>query len=164
MKKQRTGRVTLPYLGWILVFGLLSVSGLLVAVLTSSVSQEWRLVTQNKFSFPSKQDNRRATIQRLMNHAEKDLRSLRLTVPAGNNAYYRYRKVLELDPGNSRAITGIKRIAKKYIYLADRAIAQGKYDKADGYLKKAERISRPYANIEEDGSKSRAIPLPKEWD
>ncbi len=64
----------------------------------------------------------------------------RLQLPANNNAYDRFREVLELDPGNAVALAGIHEIALRYVGLADAAIALGQYDNAESYLLRAMRI------------------------
>ena len=76
----------------------------------------------------------------LLAKAENDLKVLRLTSPAGANAYERYQRALELDPGNAEAEAGILKIGEKYLELKDRALARKNFDKAKGYLDEAEVI------------------------
>lgn len=79
-------------------------------------------------------------IETLLVLARTDLDSFRLTWPPGSNALERYRRVLELDPANSKAEAGIQEVGAKYLELTDRAVAQENFDKAKGYLDKAAQV------------------------
>jgi len=84
--------------------------------------------------------SRRAEIAGLLAAAAEDIRRLRLTTPAGENAHERYRRVLELEQNNSEALLGLERIMEKYIALADAARGKGRLEKADNYLKRASTV------------------------
>ncbi len=79
-------------------------------------------------------------IESLLANARADFEAVRLTWPPGNNALERYRQVLELDPDNSKAKTGITEIGEKYLQLKDQAVAQENFDKAKAYLDKAAQV------------------------
>ena len=50
-------------------------------------------------------------------------------------AYYYYRKVLELDPENKRAIAGFVLIADRYFAMAEEEFDRGRGEKAKNYVK-----------------------------
>ena len=68
--------------------------------------------------------------------ARQALENYRLTTPEGNNAWYYYRRILEEDPDNSEALTGVKRIGDTYADLARREFDQFHYRKARNYLER----------------------------
>jgi len=80
------------------------------------------------------------SIADLLADADADLLALRLTSPPGANALERYRRVLELDPRNVRAASGLLDIVQRYIALADDAVARGRFDRAGEYLDRAESV------------------------
>ncbi len=71
----------------------------------------------------------------------------RLTQPSGNNAYDRYQQVLNYDPGNEVALSGIRQIAERYVELAEASIAIGQFDSADNQLRRATQINRDNPRI-----------------
>ncbi len=78
------------------------------------------------------------TITTLLANAEQDIRAQRLVTPPKNNALYRYKQVLDMDPGNQQAYSGIKQLIDRYVRFADRAIAEQQFGMARTYLKQAE--------------------------
>ncbi|TVS17310.1 MAG: hypothetical protein EA417_07275 [Gammaproteobacteria bacterium] len=64
-------------------------------------------------------------IEHLLADAEIALAGMRLTTPAHDNAYDRYRQVLAFLPDHPRALTGITRIADAYFGLALAAAERG---------------------------------------
>jgi tRNA A-37 threonylcarbamoyl transferase component Bud32 len=68
--------------------------------------------------------------------ARRALEDYRLTTPDGDNAWYYYRRVLEEDPDNTEALTGVKGIADTYGNLARRELDQFHYRKARSYLER----------------------------
>ncbi|MDX1514053.1 MAG: protein kinase [Gammaproteobacteria bacterium] len=83
------------------------------------------------------EQKRSEQINAMLAAAEGDIRALRLTSPAGNNAYERYRSVLALDPDNAEAQNGMVEIARRYLELKDRAVEQKDFRAAEEYLEKA---------------------------
>ena len=81
-----------------------------------------------------------AEVDRLLAAAEADLKTRRLTSPAGNNAWDRYQRVLEIDPTNPEAINGIGRVIEDYMELFGAALEQEDLDKAAGYLAKIREL------------------------
>ena len=79
-------------------------------------------------------------IEQLLVDAEKDKSALRLTSPAGNNAFEKYNEILQIEPGHPDAQAGIRSIAEKYIGLAESALHSGSFSNAGNYLDQARRI------------------------
>ena len=83
---------------------------------------------------PTKQER----IAKLLDEADALMGAGKLTTPAGNNALEKYNRVLFLQPMNSAAAEGLKKIAAKYVEWARARIKAGDYDKAEAYLQRAE--------------------------
>ena len=77
-------------------------------------------------------------IRKLLTAAEDDIQEQRLVSPPKNNALYRYKQVLDMDPGNQQANSGIMQLVDRYVKFADRAITEQQFDKARTYLKQVE--------------------------
>lgn len=86
------------------------------------------------------EDERRLEIERLLDAAEGDIAALHLTDPEGDNALEKYRRVLELDPGNVRAREGMVRIVARHIERADAAMESGDLELADSHVKAADSV------------------------
>lgn len=72
--------------------------------------------------------------------AAADVRRDRLTSPAGSNAFERYQQVLAREPGNEKANSGLRDIVARYIVLAQRVAKDGRFEKAESFLKRAQSI------------------------
>ena len=101
--------------------------------------------TVRDFVTDAKQDSTLSTtaeIQSLLSKAESDIRSSRLVLPAGQNAQDRYLLVLELDPENAEAATGLNRLRRfhGYLDLTESAILSKHFEQAEKYLKMANQI------------------------
>ncbi len=72
-------------------------------------------------------------VNQLMNRAEQAIEDDRLTVPAENNALHYYRQVLDRVPDHPGARAGTRRIAERYINLAQRTLDADRIDKARTY-------------------------------
>lgn len=57
--------------------------------------------------------------------ANADVKAMRLSQPPGRNAIDRYSLALRLSPGNPRATAGLQDVARKFIELADKKLAEG---------------------------------------
>lgn len=77
----------------------------------------------------------------LLAAAATDVDALRLTGPEGNNALEKYRRVLDIDPGNAAARQGIQTIGWRYVDLAHAAMANGDLETASRHLDRAEQIA-----------------------
>jgi tetratricopeptide (TPR) repeat protein len=95
-------------------------------------------------------------VQKLLANAKKDLNDLRLTSPAGNNAFEKYKQVLKIDPENEDALNGMQSIANKYVRLAHSNMESEKFDRAKYYLNKAEQIAPGSENIQAAQNKLQA--------
>ncbi|MBC8187753.1 MAG: serine/threonine protein kinase, partial [Proteobacteria bacterium] len=71
----------------------------------------------------------------------------RLMSPANDNAYDRYRQVLALDPGNTKAKDGLRAIADRYLRLTDSAVGQGILTEARTYLARAKKADPTHPGI-----------------
>lgn len=81
-----------------------------------------------------------STIKEHLAAAQAAFDKLRMTTPAGDNAYDHYQTVLAMDPDNAEAHAGIQEIVDMYIYLIYKAIAEGQLTTARKYLLRAENI------------------------
>jgi hypothetical protein len=76
--------------------------------------------------------------------AERALAANRLTTPADDNAYDRYRRVLDLEPGHATARSGLDRIAERYARLGRSALAADKPSLARLYLRRGIEVRRAH--------------------
>jgi len=90
---------------------------------------------------------RAAELRELLRKAEADLEALRLASPAGDNALDRYREVLRLDPGNSQARSGVRKVVGEFVALARQAMANGDFEDAKDYLASAQEIDPEAENV-----------------
>jgi tetratricopeptide (TPR) repeat protein len=86
------------------------------------------------------EETREREIRRLLALADRQMKALRLTQPAGDNAYESYRQVMELDSGNAKAQAGLARIVKRYEALALRNKRKGELQKSLLYLERGLEI------------------------
>ncbi len=77
----------------------------------------------------------------LLAAAATDVDALRLTGPEGHNALEKYRRVLDIDPGNAAARQGVQTIGWRYVDLAHAAMANGDFETASRHLDRAEQIA-----------------------
>lgn len=77
----------------------------------------------------------------LLQNADEALEADRLMVPEGRNAFEAYQAVLELDPDNHRARSGLRLIAERYAELARLALDQGQLRVAQNHLARAEQLA-----------------------
>jgi hypothetical protein len=83
---------------------------------------------------------RAAAIKSLLEKAEYNLKKYRLTTPEKDCAYYYYKKVLLMDPGNDAASQGILLIGDAYGRLADGEIGRFQYEEARVYVGKGLKV------------------------
>lgn len=82
-----------------------------------------------------------SALSRLLVEAQDHLVALRLTTPVVRNAFEIYQRVLEIEPENEQASLGLKRIAEKYVELANVAISRQDLSRAEHYLDKADTVN-----------------------
>jgi serine/threonine protein kinase len=71
----------------------------------------------------------------------------RLTSPEGDNAYEKYRAVLEIDPSNAKANQGIRKVAGRYLDMAETAISQNDLDRVDSLLEQAKKVDSTHPRL-----------------
>ena len=91
---------------------------------------------------------RRADIKHLLDKGELAFNKDRLSIPAEDNAVLYYRQVLQLDPDNLTAKTGLNKVAKRYCDLAITAHGNGDKRLAQKYLRRAEEAGGSSADIQ----------------
>jgi tetratricopeptide (TPR) repeat protein len=79
-----------------------------------------------------------AQIAQLLAQADDAVREARYLDPVETAAVPKLRRVLVLDPSNSRAARSLNEIAGRFIAQAERAIEQKSFDQAETFLKNAE--------------------------
>ena len=79
-------------------------------------------------------------IDELLRVAEAHLAELRLTRPAGDNAFEQFMQVLELDPDNPDARNGLHVITERYRGLVEDALARAAFDTAERHLEAARTV------------------------
>jgi len=83
----------------------------------------------------------------LSRNAATALRENRLMSPAGDNAYALYGQILEIDPNNDAAKSGMRNIASRYVAMADRAIDGSDLEKARDFVDRARKADGTYPGI-----------------
>ena len=86
-------------------------------------------------------------IQALHWLGKKSLEEYRLTSPAEENAYYYYSRLLEADPMDKVAAAGLLNIADRYTSLAERAIIDNDYSKAQAYINIGLKFNPSHATL-----------------
>ncbi len=81
-----------------------------------------------------------ATVDILLEFAGKDIDELRLTIPAGNNAMEKYGLVLILDPENTAALTGLDKLASRYLAMSRASQLSGRHRQSKVYLRRAAQV------------------------
>lgn len=72
---------------------------------------------------------------------QQSLDAYKLTYPPGDNAYYYFSRLLEIEPGNPEAVNGILQIADRYAFLAEQAVLSNENEKASAYADIGLRIN-----------------------
>lgn len=94
-------------------------------------------VAEPEEELPSRAERQAALIENWLDEADRALSQDRLLTPANNNAHDRYRAVLLLDPGNTRASSGLQAIVLRYLELARLAAGRGALSEAEAFLERA---------------------------
>lgn len=90
-----------------------------------------------------------ATIAALLREAEAHMAKGDFRQPAADNAYAKYRQVLELEPGNAAALAGMSQIAKVYSDRTERAIAGQQFDRARGFLTELRTLAVDQTSVQQ---------------
>ena len=86
-------------------------------------------------------ERRAGDIDNQLAQAETLLRGNRLTAPADANAEQVFRAVLTSDPGNAKALDGLRRVAAALIAQAQRRMADFEFEPAQALLDQAARVA-----------------------
>ncbi|MBD3649005.1 MAG: hypothetical protein HUJ31_16485 [Pseudomonadales bacterium] len=87
-------------------------------------------------------------IRRLLAEASSAVEENRLTTPVDDNAYYRYLRVLSLDPANQAAEEGISTIVEKYLEWAIDNARQQRFRQAINFLNRARSVDENHPSID----------------
>jgi esterase/lipase superfamily enzyme len=86
-------------------------------------------------------------IKKLLILAEKQLILMQLTLPAGNNAYETYRRVLKIDPNNNDAKRGLVKIGDQYQKIAEQYAKRGLLKKSLRIIKRGLRVAPDHSGL-----------------
>ena len=82
-----------------------------------------------------------SVIQVLLQQAEQQIADKKMMIPVEDNAWLTYNKILELNPGNQQALSGINKIKETYTRWARKEIENRDTARALYFLNKALEIS-----------------------
>ena len=89
-----------------------------------------------------------ALVEELLAECRVHHESHRLTVGAGGTAFECYRRVLEEDPGNADALSGIAEIARYYVGRARSALGGSRPDDVLKWVERLELVSPEHPRVE----------------
>ena len=89
-------------------------------------------------------------VQALLALAEEHLGAYRLTTPAQSNATDNYHEVLRIQPDNTDAIKGLRRVVHRYVGLVENRVGEGDLTKAEVYARSALNVAPSIASIHEE--------------
>jgi len=85
-------------------------------------------------------DEKALVVSQLLEAGDRALKAYRLTTPSKDNAFSHYQKVIEVDPDNTDAKAGIKKIADTYARLSYNEINKQNYRLARVYLWRGAKV------------------------
>ena len=88
-------------------------------------------------------------VERMLSECRAHYGSHRLTRGSGGNALDCYRKVLDLEPGNDEALSGIESIERYYIERAESALEGSLPDDALSRIERLQSINPEHPQVEE---------------
>lgn len=99
----------------------------------ASIDQGLRVVPEHSSPLALRREANQRIMQRqrggylegLLAKAEQQLAALKLTRPPGDNAFESYTQILEILPREERALTGVQRIADRYLELGQANLNKG---------------------------------------
>ncbi len=74
------------------------------------------------------------SVSQLLRECNQHLKANRLTSGKGGTALSCYQEVLKIEPANTKALAGLKKIEERYIKWAKNALQKGQKDKVKRYL------------------------------
>lgn len=128
-----TKRIPVVCLGWALSAGFL-IAG------CQSVAPQPELETAEPQAVQLPRESRSEVVTRWLDEADRALSQDRLLEPADDNAHDRYRAALYLDPGNSRAQSGLHAIVLRYLDMARSAARRGAFAQSQELLNRANTV------------------------
>ncbi|MDH5325812.1 MAG: protein kinase [Gammaproteobacteria bacterium] len=103
------------------------------------------IVAGSALSFLSLKDT--FTVRSLLGKAEKAYAMGEYEAPQGSSALDYYKKVLQLEPDNKKAINGIRRMADYYLNLSKKAVGERQYAKSERYADDAARLAQLHPQL-----------------
>jgi hypothetical protein len=91
------------------------------------------------------QERQRSWVDLMLMEANQAFDRNRLMKPKSDNAYDRYRQILDIEPNNLAAKAGIKHISRRYLTLAKEAFDRGNVRVAQDYLYQSQKIAPNYS-------------------
>ncbi len=99
--------------------------------------EEARIQAEVKKRLEQEKAQKTAQIQAFLQKAKEAEKAGRYSDPENESAWYYYRQVLELEPGNEDARKGITGLVSVYLALASKAAKANKFVTAEKYLARA---------------------------
>jgi len=96
-----------------------------------------------------KKKRQNVLVERILSECRAHYESYRFTTGSGGNALDCYRRVLDQDPGNKEALSGIARIEQRYIDRAETALEQSRPDAALPWIERLASINPEHPLVEE---------------
>jgi hypothetical protein len=97
---------------------------------------------------PSEPDPQQLWIQQMLVAAELAFSENRLMIPVNDNAFDRYRQILDIAPDNAEAQLGLKKICRRYLTLANEAAHGGDLVAAQRYVDRARKADPSYEALD----------------
>lgn len=136
-----TKRIPMMCLGW----GL-SAAFLLAACQSVGPQPKSDMIEPQTVQLPK--ESLSEVVNRWLDEADRALSQDRLLEPANDNAHDRYRAALYLDPGNSRAQSGLHAIVLRYLDMARSAARRGAYAQSQELLSRANTVEPGNAMVQ----------------
>ena len=93
--------------------------------------------------------NRLEQLENLITRGDRQIAASRLTEPPGDNALQTYRRILEIDPGNTTASDSIASIVQRLLGVAQSAALAGEQEKAQRFVAKVRAIEPTASGLAE---------------
>ena len=107
---------------------------LILVLLMALIKKPGSKSPQTSSTDVSVKNDRFTQISILLEQAEKDMQANRLTIPRGQNAFERYREVLNIDPNNQKAKDGIRSVLTRKLEIVEKAVKNREFDRAQSNL------------------------------